>query len=394
MSEPAGNLVWLSHPRLAASAMSALPAWLWSIDATRLLWANPAGAAIFDAPTSAAIRASTLRIARACRHSGRAPRRDPAARRRHAVRAAARARRRHRRRPHLRLLLHHALRPDARHPGGRDRARGRRLAARASACAACSPNAREPIAAFSSEGNLIHASAAAQAAARRRDLARGARRRDAWRDARCAPMRPAPRPARDYAEPGRPAHDRARRGRGRDDPARHLRDAAASRPAPPKPPRRAAEPVRPIRSRRGAGERAERAAAFRLAGGCRASLHGRLRGIRGPDGARDRGGARPPLAGAGGRACARSAGPDRARARQPRHLERAQHRLAGGRWRASGSWSSFPGSRYSTASASFAAIAVSESAGPANPRPQAPRRQPRPRTSCRCARPASRSLRP
>jgi signal transduction histidine kinase len=60
MSEPAGNLVWLSHPRLAESAMSALPAWLWSIDATRLLWANPAGAAIFDAPTSAAIRASTF----------------------------------------------------------------------------------------------------------------------------------------------------------------------------------------------------------------------------------------------------------------------------------------------------------------------------------------------
>jgi PAS domain S-box-containing protein len=57
MSEPAGNLVWLSHPRLAATAMSASPAWLWSIDATRLLWANPAGAAIFDAPTSAAIRA-------------------------------------------------------------------------------------------------------------------------------------------------------------------------------------------------------------------------------------------------------------------------------------------------------------------------------------------------
>jgi PAS domain S-box-containing protein len=57
MSEPAGNLVWLSHPRLAATAMSASPAWLWSIDATRLLWANPAGAAIFDAPASAAIRA-------------------------------------------------------------------------------------------------------------------------------------------------------------------------------------------------------------------------------------------------------------------------------------------------------------------------------------------------
>jgi signal transduction histidine kinase len=60
MSEPAGNLVWLSHPRLASTAMSALPAWLWSIDATRLLWANPTGAAIFDAPAAAAIGATTF----------------------------------------------------------------------------------------------------------------------------------------------------------------------------------------------------------------------------------------------------------------------------------------------------------------------------------------------
>jgi signal transduction histidine kinase len=60
MSEPARNLVWLSHPRLAATAVSALPAWLWSADATRLIWANPTGAAIFDTPVSAAIRAGTF----------------------------------------------------------------------------------------------------------------------------------------------------------------------------------------------------------------------------------------------------------------------------------------------------------------------------------------------
>jgi signal transduction histidine kinase len=59
MTEPAGNLVWLSHPSLAATAMSASPAWLWSIDATRLLWANPCGAAMLDAPASAAIGAGT-----------------------------------------------------------------------------------------------------------------------------------------------------------------------------------------------------------------------------------------------------------------------------------------------------------------------------------------------
>jgi signal transduction histidine kinase len=60
MSDPAANLLWLSHPRLASTAVSALPAWLWSADATRLLWANPTGAAIFDAPISAAIRTGTF----------------------------------------------------------------------------------------------------------------------------------------------------------------------------------------------------------------------------------------------------------------------------------------------------------------------------------------------
>jgi signal transduction histidine kinase len=58
MGEAAHDLVWLGHPSLASAALSALPAWLWSIDATRLLWANPVGAAIFAAPVSAAIRSS------------------------------------------------------------------------------------------------------------------------------------------------------------------------------------------------------------------------------------------------------------------------------------------------------------------------------------------------
>src|SRR5438270_14072228 len=34
----------VSDPRLAPYATSALPAWLWSIDGTRILWANPVGA--------------------------------------------------------------------------------------------------------------------------------------------------------------------------------------------------------------------------------------------------------------------------------------------------------------------------------------------------------------
>src|SRR4029077_14104726 len=36
-------------------ALSALPAWLWSTDASRILWANPTGAAIFGAPTCTAV---------------------------------------------------------------------------------------------------------------------------------------------------------------------------------------------------------------------------------------------------------------------------------------------------------------------------------------------------
>jgi len=47
----------LSDPRLATHALSPLPAWLWSADASRILWANPTGAAIFHADTPAALAA-------------------------------------------------------------------------------------------------------------------------------------------------------------------------------------------------------------------------------------------------------------------------------------------------------------------------------------------------
>ncbi len=40
-------------PRLAAYAASPLPAWLWSADGSRILWANPAGAAVFGAADGA-----------------------------------------------------------------------------------------------------------------------------------------------------------------------------------------------------------------------------------------------------------------------------------------------------------------------------------------------------
>jgi signal transduction histidine kinase len=47
------ELALLRHPRLAALATSAWPAWLWSIDASRMLWANAVGAAMFGAANTA-----------------------------------------------------------------------------------------------------------------------------------------------------------------------------------------------------------------------------------------------------------------------------------------------------------------------------------------------------
>src|SRR3981189_2296664 len=55
MTDVATHPGFLSDPRLAAHATSAAPVWLWSADATRVLWANAVGAAIFDAATPAAL---------------------------------------------------------------------------------------------------------------------------------------------------------------------------------------------------------------------------------------------------------------------------------------------------------------------------------------------------
>jgi PAS domain S-box-containing protein len=49
-----GQLEFLRDPRLSTYATSALPVWLWTGDATAILWANPPGAAIFGAATPAA----------------------------------------------------------------------------------------------------------------------------------------------------------------------------------------------------------------------------------------------------------------------------------------------------------------------------------------------------
>ena len=43
----------VDDPRLAVHATSALPAWLWAVDGTRILWANPVGAKLLGAPNAA-----------------------------------------------------------------------------------------------------------------------------------------------------------------------------------------------------------------------------------------------------------------------------------------------------------------------------------------------------
>src|SRR5690348_12685304 len=58
MNDSASQLGYLRDPRFSAHAVAAAPVWLWSMDATRILWANAVGAAIFDAngPTALAER--------------------------------------------------------------------------------------------------------------------------------------------------------------------------------------------------------------------------------------------------------------------------------------------------------------------------------------------------
>ncbi|MBR0852133.1 PAS domain S-box protein [Bradyrhizobium diazoefficiens] len=50
----------VGDPRLAVHATSALPAWLWSLDGARVLWANPVGARFFGAPHAAALAAQNF----------------------------------------------------------------------------------------------------------------------------------------------------------------------------------------------------------------------------------------------------------------------------------------------------------------------------------------------
>ena len=58
------DLALLRHPRVAAFATSAWPAWLWSVDGSRILWANAVGTAIVGADKSAdSLQAQIVRLA-------------------------------------------------------------------------------------------------------------------------------------------------------------------------------------------------------------------------------------------------------------------------------------------------------------------------------------------
>jgi hypothetical protein len=51
MTGTENQIAWLNDPRLATHALSPSPVWLWSIDARRILWANPVASAIFNTGT-------------------------------------------------------------------------------------------------------------------------------------------------------------------------------------------------------------------------------------------------------------------------------------------------------------------------------------------------------
>jgi PAS domain S-box-containing protein len=57
MDEPGLHFGWLNDPRLATHALSPVAVWLWGVEPARILWANPVGAAVFDAASSAAAAA-------------------------------------------------------------------------------------------------------------------------------------------------------------------------------------------------------------------------------------------------------------------------------------------------------------------------------------------------
>ena len=126
-------------PRLAAYAASPLPAWLWSSDGTRILWANPAGAGVFGAADGAAL--ANRIFGPADRHRRQVARLAArrARERRHPAGAAARFWRGARHARDLRLSADRFSRRQPRPSDCRQRAAGR---ARTACRRRCSPTAK------------------------------------------------------------------------------------------------------------------------------------------------------------------------------------------------------------------------------------------------------------
>jgi hypothetical protein len=55
MSDSAPQLGYLCDPHISAQAIAAMPAWLWSLDGTHVLWTNAVGAVVFGAQTPGAL---------------------------------------------------------------------------------------------------------------------------------------------------------------------------------------------------------------------------------------------------------------------------------------------------------------------------------------------------
>ena len=60
MSDADFLLHGIRDPRLAVHATSAIPAWVWSLDGSRILWTNAAGARLFNARNAAVLAERTI----------------------------------------------------------------------------------------------------------------------------------------------------------------------------------------------------------------------------------------------------------------------------------------------------------------------------------------------
>ena len=389
MREQGSLLGFLSDPRLAPYATGDIPAWLWSADATRILWGNPAAAAIFNAASSTALTGHTIdpkgsaalqiaRLAGTLPH-GAAPRlerlRGFGGRMGGALMCGCSRISLADRTPAILVVATEAAGPAS--------------FARPSRRSVCSPAA-------TNRSRCLRPTARCCTRRRRRRPGSAAPKpRRARRSARSAPRRSPPAAPKASMRDGRISIERI----GADASTALLVDlcAAAAAPSPASRSRRprqstAAEPTRaraghsrstcrrrrrlppprapnqprntaaakpqPQRPAANAG-RAPPTASLRLADGRRRPLHPRLRRIQGADRAADRRRPRPAVERYRNRAGARSRRPGRARLRLARHLERHHRRLPGGRQRHAACRSNCPGFRCSTATAISAAIAAS-----------------------------------